>query len=635
MSITLKLPKLRELKPRIAVIGVGGAGGNAINNMIATGLQGVSFVAANTDAQALLASSAEHRIQLGVHLTEGLGAGSRPEIGEAAAEEAAEEIRSHVAGAHMVFIAAGMGGGTGTGAAAVIARIAREEKALAVGIVTKPFQFEGARRMRVAEAGIVELKKHVDTLIVIPNQNLFRIANEKTTFAEAFVLADQVLYSGIACIVDVIVREGLINLDFADVRAVLEGMGNAMMGMGEAEGERRALEAAEEAIANPLLDDVSLSGAKGLLISITGGRDLTLYEVDEAASRIRQEVDPEANIIMGATFDEGLESRVRVSIVASGMGQAAVGTAPASGGQAGTGAPPPPAASAAGGAAAAATSGAAASNATGGAAYPPAPPHLPGTPANAVASAEATGGAETANPYEGQELQRRLSAAFEGEAGAGAGAPPQAGGPLVFDPRQNSAGQTNTGQTWRGPGDVTVEEGLPQFVAAAHLLPAAGPPQGGPYPGHVLQTAPGTGPQGFQPAAPADIRRPLRRMPDLEDFPAVGQREFRAKAPNAAGEAGGGGGAAAQGDRKGGARPREAVRKPGFFERLTGRAKRGDSASGTDATPVKASAQEARKAPHKAPVRQDQSGVQAGSAKRAVGGGEPVDLPGFFDGRKR
>ncbi len=319
MSIKLQLPKLSDLKPRINVIGVGGAGCNAINNMISAGLVGVEFVVANTDAQALALSTAEHRLQLGVNLTEGLGAGSKPEIGEAAAEEAIEEIRAQIAGSHMVFIAAGMGGGTGTGAAAVIARIAKEMGILVVGIVTKPFHFEGARRMRIAETGIAEIRKHVDTLIVIPNQNLFRVANEKTTFAEAFVLADQVLYSGVACIVDLIIKEGLINLDFADVRTVMSGMGSAVMGTGEASGDGRASIAAEEAIANPLLDDVSLKGAKGLLLSITGGRDLTLYEVDEAASRVRQEVDPEANIIVGATFDETLGDRVRVSIVASGM----------------------------------------------------------------------------------------------------------------------------------------------------------------------------------------------------------------------------------------------------------------------------------------------------------------------------
>jgi cell division protein FtsZ len=310
------------MRPRIAVIGVGGAGGNAVNNMISAGLGGAEFMVANTDAQALEASGTDKRIQLGPSLTEGLGAGSKPEIGEAAAEEAIEDIRAAVADCHMVFIAAGMGGGTGTGAASVIARVAREFGILTVAVVTKPFQFEGSRRMRVAEAGIAELRKHVDTLLVIPNQNLFRIATDRTTFAEAFVLADQVLYSGIACIVDLIVKEGLINLDLADVKTVLSGMGTAMMGTGEASGEQRAIVASEEAIVNPLLDDTSLKGAKSLLLSITGGRDLTLWEVDEAANRVRQEVDPDANIIVGATFDEALGDKVRVSIVASGMGRA-------------------------------------------------------------------------------------------------------------------------------------------------------------------------------------------------------------------------------------------------------------------------------------------------------------------------
>ncbi|MFN3867926.1 MAG: cell division protein FtsZ, partial [Hyphomicrobiaceae bacterium] len=322
MGINLQLPTLTDLRPRLTVIGVGGAGCNAVNNMIAAGLTGVEFVVANTDAQALAASSAEHRLQLGVNLTEGLGAGSKPEIGEAAAEEAIDEIRAQISGSHMVFIAAGMGGGTGTGACSVIARVARALGILTVGVVTKPFMFEGTRRQRTAEAGIAELRKHVDTLIVIPNQNLFRIANERTTFAEAFVLADQVLYSGVACIVDLILKDGLINLDFADVRTILSGMGTAMMGTGEASGDRRAIIAAEEAIANPLLDDVTLRGARGLLLSITGSHDMTLYEVDEAASRVRQEVDPEANIIVGATFDDTLGDAIRVSIVASGMSRA-------------------------------------------------------------------------------------------------------------------------------------------------------------------------------------------------------------------------------------------------------------------------------------------------------------------------
>jgi len=324
MTINLKAPELRELKPRIMVCGVGGAGGNAVNNMIVSGLVGVDFIVANTDAQALTSSKADRIIQMGLQVTEGLGAGSKPEVGRAAAEEAMEEFRDHLAGANMVFVTAGMGGGTGTGAAPVVARAAREMGILTVGVVTKPFQFEGARRMRVAEAGITELQKSVDTLIIIPNQNLFRVANERTTFADAFAMADQVLYSGVACITDLMVKEGLINLDFADVRSIMSEMGKAMMGTGEASGERRAIQAAEAAIANPLLDETSMRGARGLLISITGGNDLTLYEVDEAASRIRQEVDEEANIILGATFDQSLDGVVRVSVVATGIDQDAI-----------------------------------------------------------------------------------------------------------------------------------------------------------------------------------------------------------------------------------------------------------------------------------------------------------------------
>ena len=324
MSINLKIPDIREMKPRITVFGVGGAGGNAVNNMIAAGLQGVDFVVANTDAQALTTSKAERIVQMGTQVTEGLGAGSQPEVGRAAAEEAIDEIRDHLTGAHMVFVTAGMGGGTGTGAAPVIAKVAKELGILTVGVVTKPFHFEGPRRMRSAEAGIAELHKVVDTLLIIPNQNLFRVANEKTTFADAFAMADQVLYSGVACITDLMVKEGLINLDFADVRAVMKEMGKAMMGTGEASGEKRALTAAEAAIANPLIDDASMKGARGLLISITGGKDLTLYEVDEAATRIREEVDQDANIIVGATFDESLEGIIRVSVVATGIDHAAM-----------------------------------------------------------------------------------------------------------------------------------------------------------------------------------------------------------------------------------------------------------------------------------------------------------------------
>ncbi|MSP44461.1 MAG: cell division protein FtsZ [Xanthobacteraceae bacterium] len=328
MSINLKIPDIRELKPRLTVFGVGGAGGNAVNNMITAGLQGVDFVVANTDAQALTMSKAERIIQMGVQVTEGLGAGSQPDVGRAAAEEVIDEIRDHLTGAHMVFVTAGMGGGTGTGAAPVIARVAKELGILTVGVVTKPFHFEGQRRMRFAEAGIAELQKCVDTQIIIPNQNLFRVANEKTTFADAFAMADQVLYSGVACITDLMVKEGLINLDFADVRAIMREMGKAMMGTGEASGEKRALRAAEAAIANPLIDDVSMKGARGLLISITGGKDLTLYEVDEAATRIREEVDQEANIIVGATFDEGLEGVIRVSVVATGIDHVATAARP-------------------------------------------------------------------------------------------------------------------------------------------------------------------------------------------------------------------------------------------------------------------------------------------------------------------
>ncbi len=324
MTINLHGPDITELKPRITVFGVGGGGGNAVNNMINAGLQGVDFVVANTDAQALTMSKADRVIQLGAAVTEGLGAGALPEVGQAAAEECLDEIVDHLGNSHMVFITCGMGGGTGTGAAPVVARAAREKGILTVGVVTKPFQFEGARRMKTAEAGIEELQKCVDTLIVIPNQNLFRIANEQTTFADAFMMADQVLYSGVASITDLMIKEGLINLDFADVRSVMHEMGRAMMGTGEASGENRALAAAEAAIANPLLDETSMRGARGLLISITGGRDLTLFEVDQAANRIREEVDADANVIFGAIDDESLEGVIRVSVVATGIDRANV-----------------------------------------------------------------------------------------------------------------------------------------------------------------------------------------------------------------------------------------------------------------------------------------------------------------------
>ncbi|NWG93226.1 MAG: cell division protein FtsZ, partial [Parvularculaceae bacterium] len=319
MPLNLSVPELTELKPRISVIGVGGAGGNAVNNMVDSGLEGVDFIVANTDAQALGLSKAERRIQLGAHTTQGLGAGSLPEIGRAAAEETLDEILGQIGNAHMLFITAGMGGGTGTGAAPVIAKAAKERDILTVGVVTKPFHFEGARRMKIALAGIEALQEHVDTLLIIPNQNLFSIANERTTFAEAFALADQVLHSGVRGITDLMVMPGLINLDFNDVRTVMREMGKAMMGTGEASGDRRAIDAAEAAISNPLLDEVSMKGAKGVLINITGSMDMKLFEVDEAANRIRAEVDPDANIIVGSTFNQELEGRVRVSVVATGI----------------------------------------------------------------------------------------------------------------------------------------------------------------------------------------------------------------------------------------------------------------------------------------------------------------------------
>lgn len=313
-----------HLRPRITVFGVGGAGGNAVNNMIKSNLEGIDFVVANTDAQALSQSLCERRIQLGLEITSGLGAGARPDVGRAAAEEAMEDIIGYVKNSNMVFITAGMGGGTGTGAAPVIARLAKEHGVLTIGVITKPFHFEGTNRMRIAERGIDELQQFVDTLIVIPNQNLFRVANEKTTFADAFKMADDVLRSGVQGVTDLMVMPGLINLDFADIKTVMSEMGKAMMGTGDAEGERRAIEAAEAAISNPLLDDVSMKGARGILINITGGYDMTLYEVDEAANRIREEVDPEANIIFGSTFNEKMNGRMRVSVVATGIDAASV-----------------------------------------------------------------------------------------------------------------------------------------------------------------------------------------------------------------------------------------------------------------------------------------------------------------------
>ena len=325
LNLTLPVTQHTDFSPRIAVIGVGGGGTNAVNNMISLGLDGVEFIVANTDAQALVNSRAERRVQLGPHLTQGLGAGAKPEIGRAAAEEATDELARHLEGCHMVFVTAGMGGGTGTGAAPVIARMARERGILTVGVVTKPFDFEGPKRRRSADLGLEELQQFVDTLIVIPNQNLFRLANERTTFAEAFKMADNVLYMGVRGVTDLMVNPGLVNLDFADIRTVMAEMGKAMMGTGESEGEDRAVKAAEAAISNPLLEDTSMRGAKGVLINITGGLDMTLFEVDEAAMRIRREVDEEANIIFGSSVDESMNGRVRVSVVATGIDIAAMG----------------------------------------------------------------------------------------------------------------------------------------------------------------------------------------------------------------------------------------------------------------------------------------------------------------------
>lgn len=322
MTISLQLPERLSLKPIITVVGVGGAGGNAVNNMIASDLSGVNFVIANTDAQALEQSLCERRIQLGPSITQGQGAGSYPEVGRASAEESIEEILDYIQGSHMVFIASGMGGGTGTGAAPIIARLAKEQGILTVGVVTKPFHFEGSHRMRVAEVGLKEMQKYVDTLIVIPNQNLFRIADKNTTFLDAFKLADNVLHSGVRGITDLMVMPGLINLDFSDVRSIMSEMGKAMLGTGEGDGDNRAVAAAEAAIANPLLDNVSMRGARGVLINITGGPDMTLFEVDEAANRIREEVDPDANIIFGSTFDQNMSGKIRVSVVATGIDHA-------------------------------------------------------------------------------------------------------------------------------------------------------------------------------------------------------------------------------------------------------------------------------------------------------------------------
>jgi cell division protein FtsZ len=483
MSINLKVPDMKELKPRITVFGVGGAGGNAVNNMIKSGLEGVEFVVANTDAQALATSRCERRIQMGTAITEGLGAGSKPEIGAAAADETIEEIKSHLTGCHMVFITAGMGGGTGTGAAPVIAKASFEQKILTVGVVTKPFQFEGQRRMLTADKGIEELAKYVDTLLVIPNQNLFRVATEKTTFADAFAMADEVLHSGVGCITDLMVKEGLINLDFADVKAVMQGMGKAMMGTGEASGDSRAIEAAEAAISNPLLDDVSMKGASGLLISITGGNDLTLYEVDEAASRIREEVDSDANIILGATFDDSLDGQIRVSVVATGLDL--------------------------------------------GVSVEKEPEQAP-------------------NQKPASSLSERIASLSDENAPLTLDKPaqpaPQARPPVAGPPQQTPGAPRAPG--WQGPADVTIEKRAPQpqmpTRAAVESQQAAAAKQ-----------------QAFVPKPPSVARKEPRRMPNVEDFPEVVQKELKAihNQPQ-------------QGREETGIRAQK--RKIGFFERLTG-----------------------------------------------------------------
>jgi cell division protein FtsZ len=456
MTINLRVPDLTELKPRITVFGVGGAGGNAVNNMIECGLKGVEFVVANTDAQALASSAAERRIQMGANVTEGLGAGSKPEVGAAAAEEAMADIKAHLVGCHMVFITAGMGGGTGTGAAPVIARASREEGILTVGVVTKPFQFEGSRRLRAAEAGIEELQKFVDTLLIIPNQNLFRVANEKTTFTDAFSMADDVLRAGVSCITDLMVKEGLINLDFADVRTIMAGMGKAMMGTGESSGDRRAIEAAEAAISNPLLDDVCMKGASGLLVSITGGNDLTLYEVDEAASRVRAEADPDANIIVGATFDDQLDGSIRVSVVATGIGLSVSAQA---------------------------------------------------------TLIEASRRTVAAAP-ERSRLSERL-----------AGLATLPGNPVDLDEPSLVLAQSEVVKepsVWRAPGNVTIEKRPVQTAGIGLPLGAS-----------QSRPAPQSPSRPFQPAPPSAVRRPVRRMPSMEDLPVMAQNEIKARSGTA------------------------------------------------------------------------------------------------------
>ena len=496
MTINLQKPDITELKPRITVFGVGGGGGNAVNNMINAGLQGVDFVVANTDAQALTMSKADRLVQLGVAVTEGLGAGSQPEVGRAAAEECIDEIIDHLNGTHMCFVTAGMGGGTGTGAAPVVAQAARNKGILTVGVVTKPFHFEGQRRMRLAESGIEELQKCVDTLIVIPNQNLFRIANDKTTFADAFAMADQVLYSGVACITDLMVKEGLINLDFADVRSVMREMGRAMMGTGEASGEGRAMAAAEAAIANPLLDETTMKGAQGLLISITGGRDMTLFEVDEAATRIREEVDADANIILGATFDEELEGLIRVSVVATGIDRVEGSVEQR------------PAMTASRPAARPATASA------------PQQPARPAATASQPAAAQADPVAETILSSE-QDLERELDIASQMELASQTQAAKAA-------PVAQPGFQPNS-RLFAGATEPAAAQ------PAAPQQPAMAAPQ--PRPAMAAPAAPQPAPQPM-PAAPEMRTEPQQtRMPRVEDFPPVVKAEMEHRsAPQAHGD---------------------------------------------------------------------------------------------------
>ncbi len=632
MNIKLQLPKLSSLRPRITVVGVGGAGSNAVNNMITSGLSGVNFVVANTDAQSLANSTAEHRIQLGAALTEGLGAGARPEIGKAAAEEAMDEIRAQVSGSHMVFVAGGMGGGTGTGAAAVIARIARECGALTVGVVTKPFQFEGTRRMRAAEIGISALKPEVDTLIVIPNENLFRIANERTTFADAFVLADQVLYSGIACVVDLIVKEGLINLDFADVRTVMSGMGTAMMGTGEAAGDRRAVIAAEEAISNPLLDDISLRGARGLLVSITGNRDLTLYEVDEAATRVRQEVDPEAVIIVGANFDDTMGDRIRVSIVASGMerlGEQSLNQGQNHGQALGTWQ----------------TTHAAPHTAT----------DMP-SPSYAVAPPPTDDGRQDRD--HGQLSSLSSASAHAAEPGYGQPSPYQATDPAAatsphgqyqqsrYQPDQHQPSARHvpqqadltraisealgnhgpSAQGWASQSGAVFAEAPPQLSHAPSALDNG---HGHQDHQHGAQQG-GGGAHDFAPQAPVDHNQSYRRLPQVEDFPPVGQREYHAKIGQY-----GHSQAPSQVPPRAYAQPapEQPPRKLGFFERLTG-ARRKAEAKPSDA-PVHPQASGANEKQHLRGERSAHRGATDGTRGASPQPQEHNDLPVFFGGGRK